>query len=86
MTAQIHENFEKANSLFSDRLGGTPVVGPGPLQQPNAFVVTPLADRTANTTGLDLTYQFSASSLVGASGDFYFVTYNTPAGSTSQSD
>lgn len=86
VTAQIHENFEKANSLFSDRLGGTPIAGPGPLQQPNAFLARPLSDRTANTTGLDLTYQFSASSLVGASGDFYFVRYNTPADSTSQSN
>ncbi len=83
VTAQIHENFVKANSLFSDRLGGSSVVGPGPLQQPNPFGVTPLADRTANATGLDLTYQFSASSLVGASGDFHSVTYNAPEGSTS---
>jgi hypothetical protein len=81
VTVQINEHFEKANSLFSGLLGNTTVAGPGPLQQPNSSVLTPVADRTGNTTGLDLTYQFSASSLVGASGNYYFVNYDSPANS-----
>lgn len=82
VTAQIREGFEKSNTLFSGLLGSAPAGGPGPLQQPNTSVITPFADRTANNSGLDLTYQFSASSLVGASGNFYFVNYATPANST----
>ena len=75
----MRENFEKTNSLFSGLLAGpTPTAGPGPLQQPNTTVVTPFANRTGNTTSLDLTYQFSRSSLLGASGNFYFVNYAVP--------
>lgn len=81
ITAQIRESFEKSNTLFSGLLGSTPVAEPGPLQQPNTSVVTPFANRTANNTGLDLTYQFSASSLVGASGNFYIVNYDAPSNS-----
>ena len=82
MTAQVNEHFEKTNSTFAGLLGNTSSAGPGPLQQPNSSVVTPLADRTANSTGLDIAYQFSASSLAGASGTFYFANYNSPASST----
>jgi hypothetical protein len=85
VTAQINEHFEKTNSTFSGLLGSAANAGPGPLQQPNSSVITPLADRTGNTTGLDLRYQFSASSLVGASGSFYFANYNSPAGTTNLS-
>jgi hypothetical protein len=66
------------NNLFSGLFGSTP--GPGPLQQSNSSVITPLADSTNNNTGLGLTYQFSASSLVGVSGNYYFVNYGSVAG------
>jgi hypothetical protein len=81
VTAQIRENFEKTNSLFSGILGGASTPAPGPLQQSNTSAIVPLADRTGNTTGLDLTYQFSANSLLGASGNFYFVNYDVPPAS-----
>jgi hypothetical protein len=84
LAVQLNENFEKTNTLFSGLLDSTPTAGPGPLQQPNSSVVTPWANRTGNTTGLGLTYQFSASSLVGASGNFYFVNYDQPTGSFAQ--
>ena len=86
VTAQIHESFEKGQQSVFQFAWRHIDCCTGPAAQPNPVVVTPLADRTANTTGLDLTYQFSASNLVGASGDFYFVTYNTPSDSTSQSN
>jgi hypothetical protein len=81
VTVQLQENFEKSNSLFSGMLGVTPTSGPGPLQQPNQSAITPLVERTGNTTGLDLSYQFSASGLVGANGNFYLANYESPAGS-----
>lgn len=87
VTAQVHEDFAKTNSLFSGLLGTMPTAGPGPLQQPNSSVITPLADQTDNTSGLDLTYQFGASSLVGANGNFYFINYDqptAPSGSTNR--
>jgi len=81
VTARIHESFQKTNSLFSDVLG-SPSAVPGPLQQPNTSGMTPLANRTGNTSGLDLTYQFGAGSLVGANGNFYFENYDAPSTST----
>ncbi len=80
VTAQIHENFEKSNSLFSGMFG-SPSAEPGPLQRPNTTSITPIANRTGNTSGLDLIYQFSASSLVGVSGNYYFVNYDAPTAS-----
>jgi hypothetical protein len=79
VTARIHESFQKTNSLFSDVMSSPSV---GPLQEPNTSGITPLANRTGNTSGLDLTYQFGAGSLVGASGNFYFVNYDAPSTST----
>jgi hypothetical protein len=80
---QLRDNFAKTNNLFSGLFGSTPA--PGPLQQSNSSVITPLADSTSNNSGLGLTYQFSASSLVGVSGNYYFVNYgsiaNTPGAS-----
>jgi hypothetical protein len=83
VSVQIKENFEKTSSIFSGVLSNSNTPTPGPLQQPNSSVITPLADRTGNTTVLDLGYQFDANSLVGASGNFYFANYDSPAGSSS---
>jgi hypothetical protein len=75
---QLHDNFALTNNLFSGLFGNAP--GPGPLQQSNSSVITPLADSTNNNSGLGLTYQFSTSSLMGVSGDYYFVNYGSVAG------
>jgi hypothetical protein len=81
VTAQIRENFQKTNSLFSGFLDGS-AIGPGPLQQPNTSAITPFADRTGNSTGLDVSYQFSPSSLIGVSGNFSFTNYDAPVTTT----
>ncbi len=80
VSLQLRDNFAKTNNLFAGLFGST--AGPGPLQQSNSSVITPLADSTSNNTGLGLNYQFSSSSLVGVSGNYYFANYgsiaNTP--------
>jgi hypothetical protein len=83
VSLQLRDNFAKTNNLFSGLFGNAP--GPGPLQQSNSSVITPLADSTGNNGGLSLTYQFSASSLVGISGNYYFVNYGSIAGTTGTS-
>jgi hypothetical protein len=80
VSLQLRDNFAMTNNLFSGIFGNT--AGPGPLQQSNSSVITPLADSTSNNSGLGLTYQFSASSLVGVSGNYYFVNYGSVAGTT----
>jgi hypothetical protein len=78
VSLQLRDNFAMTNNLFSGLFANTP--GPGPLQQSNSSVITPLADSTSNNSGLGLTYQFSARSLVGVSGNYYFVNYGSVAG------
>ena len=78
VSVQLRDNFAVTNNLFSGLFGNTP--GPGPFQQSNSSVITPLANSTSNNTGLGITYQFSASSLVGVSGNYYFVNYGSVAG------
>ena len=78
VTLQLRDNFAMTNNLFAGLFANT--LGPGPLQQSNSSVITPLADSTSNNTGLGLTYQFSASSLVGVSGNYYLVNYGSVAG------
>ena len=78
---RVRDNFEKSNSIFSGLL--TSSTQPGPLQSPNTSLMIPLADRTGNTSGVDLTYQFSASSLVGVGGNYYFNNYGAIAGNAS---
>jgi len=78
VSLQLRDNFAKTNNLFSGLFGST--AGPGPLQQSNSSVITPLADSTSNNTGLGVTYQFNASSLVGVSGSYSFVNYGSIAG------
>lgn len=83
VSLQLRDNFAMTNNLFSGLLGNG--AGPGPLQQSNSSVITPLANSTSNNSGLGLTYQFSASSLVGVSGNYYFVNYGSIAGTTGTS-
>jgi hypothetical protein len=83
VSLQLRDNFAKTNNLFAGLFGNT--AGPGPLQQSNSSVITPLADSTSNNSGLGFTYQFSASSLVGVSGTYYFVNYDAIAGTSGTS-
>ena len=76
VTTRLYDAFRKSNTLFYGFLQGSAGPEPGPLQQPNTSVVMPFANRAENNSGLDLTYQFSASDLVGASGNFNFVNYD----------
>lgn len=80
---EVHDNFSKTTTLFSTFM---PVESgqPGPLQQPNSSPITPLANRTGNTSGLDLTYQFGRDSIVGGSGGYYFVNYGAVEGMSGQ--
>ena len=78
VSLQLRDNFAMTSNLFAGLFGNT--AGPGPLQQSNSSVITPLADSTSNNGGLGITYQFSASSLVGVSGNYYFVNYGSVSG------
>jgi len=78
---QLHDNFNKTTNLFSDFLSSSNPQ-PGLVGQPNTSLVVPLSNRTGNTSGLDLTYQFGIDSMVGASGRYYFVNYGQLPGTS----
>lgn len=64
---------------------GTPVTGP--VNQPNLTLITPLARNLNNTGNVDMSYQFSASDMVGVGGTFYDSHFrDVPAGSLTLND
>ncbi len=79
---RLREGFDKTNNAFSGLVQGSQTPGSVPGQAPNFSSVTPLADRTSNLSALDLTYQFGANSVVGASGNYYFTNYSDSANTT----
>ena len=79
---RLREGFEKTNNAFLGVVQGSQAPGTVPGQTPNFSAVTPLADRTSNISALDLTYQFGANSVVGASGNYYLTNYNHDASGT----
>jgi hypothetical protein len=51
----------------------------GGTQQPNFTVIAPIADRLSNFGNVDLSYQFAANGMVGASGTFSNLHYPNQA-------
>ena len=80
---QLRDSFSKTTTLFSD-FSGMRTDQPGPMPIPNLFPVTPITERTGNTSGADLTYQFGRDSMVGASGGYYFVNYGRIVGTSGE--
>lgn len=80
---QLRDTFQKTSDLFSGVLSTPLVSESGPLQGPNQSLITPLAQQTGNTSGANLSYQFSASSMIGGGATYYFVNYDDVAGASS---
>ena len=79
---RLREGFEKTDNAFLGVVQGSQAPGSVPGQTPNFSAVTPLANRTSNISAVDLTYQFGANSVVGASGNYYLTNYSHDASST----
>lgn len=78
---RIFDSFLIRTGFFDQANQPADVSAPGILDRPNQSVVTPLSRQTANTSTAELDYQFSASSMVGASGNFYLSHFqDTPSG------
>ena len=82
LTARLKNDFVKQTTAF-DRINNNAGTAPlTPLQQQNDSIITPLADRMANLSSLDLIYAISNSTLVGTTGSFNFLQYrNATSGS-----
>lgn len=69
VTASVRDSFQKTSNVFNQPdVTATGVYGTP--QPPTLAVVPPLADTLTNSANAQLTYQFSASGMIGASGTF----------------
>jgi len=88
-----HVNFHLRNHYsmttgFFDQLQGSSTTsggtGTGPVQQPNPTIITPLAKHVDELGTAEITWQFSAGDMVGASTTFYDSRFkDIPAGAGS---
>ena len=64
-----------------DQCGNGDGLGTGVMQQPNQGVITPLARQTFDSRRrAEITYQYSAGDMVGASGTYYISRFGAPPG------
>ena len=66
------------NGFFNQLQAGAGGLGSGVIQQPNLGVITPLARHTDDLGSVDLTYQYSATDMVGASATFHNSSFGAP--------
>jgi hypothetical protein len=78
VTASVRDSFMKSSSVFNQpNLLAAGVFGSP--QAPTLAVIPPVADLLSNTANVELTYQFSATGMIGASGTFTNLHYPNPA-------
>ena len=78
VTATVHDSFQKTSDVFNQpAVSSGAVYGSAP--PPTTVVLPPFANELTNTANLELTYQFSASDMVGASGTFVNLHYPNQA-------
>jgi hypothetical protein len=77
VTASVQDSFQKSSNVFNQpNLLSAGVYGSP--QAPTLAVIPPLADLLSNTTNAELTYQFSATGMIGASGTFTNLHFPDP--------
>jgi hypothetical protein len=81
---RVDDRFVYSTGFFNQLPTGSGAGGSGVIQQSNVGVLTPLAPHTDDLGTVDLTYQYSATDMVGASTTFHSSSFGAPpAGSTS---
>jgi hypothetical protein len=78
VTLILGDSLQKASSLL-DQPGLAPAAVTGSAQGVGAAVIAPLADQLTNTGNAEITYQFSANAMIGASGSFSNLHYSNSA-------
>lgn len=80
LTIRLRDSFARTTNLFDASQDTTPIFGP--VQQTNGSVITPIAQFMTNTAGLDVGYQFTRRSNMGASVTYSDLRYDN-VGNTS---
>jgi hypothetical protein len=75
---RVDNRFVYTNGFFNQLQAGTGGLGSGIVQQPNLGVLTPVAPHTDDFGTVDLTYQYSATDMVGASATFHNSSFGAP--------
>jgi hypothetical protein len=90
VTLSLRDTLQKSSSVLDQPDLASAGVVTGGTQGPGIAIIAPLADQLTNNGNAELTYQFSANGMIGASGTFTNLNYSNPtqvpglAGSSSQ--
>jgi hypothetical protein len=76
---RVHEQIVWTTGFYNQLQSGAAGLGTGIVQQPNIGVITPLARHLDNTSTAELTYQYSASDMVGGSATVDISNFGAPA-------
>jgi hypothetical protein len=78
VTFAARDSFQKSSNFFNQPDLASAGAVSGGAEGPNQSVIAPLADRLSNSGNAGITYQFSASGMIGGSGTFSRLTYPNP--------
>ncbi len=78
VTFAARDSFQKSSNFFNQPDLASAGAVSGGAQGPNQSVIAPLADRLSNFGNVGITYQFSASDMIGGSGTFSILHYPNP--------
>lgn len=83
VNVRVSDRFSLTSSFMDQLQGSNPGLATGVIQQPNQAIITPLARQTSDLGTAEITYQFSAGDMVGASGTYYDSRFGgTPTGAS----
>jgi hypothetical protein len=79
LTLNARDSFQKSSSVFDQPDLASAGTVSGGAQGPNLSVIAPFAEVLNNTGNVDMSYQFAANGMVGASGTFTNLHYPNSA-------
>jgi hypothetical protein len=77
VTLEVRDAFVQTSNLLNQPYSDLEQPVSGGVSVPNNSVIAPLAETLTNTANVNLSYQFSANSMVGATGTFTNLHYPT---------
>jgi len=78
---RVNDHFLFTGTFLDQLTANTTGLGAGIIQQPNQAILTPIAQRTDDMGTAEITYQYSAGDMIGATGSVYTSHFgNVPTG------
>jgi hypothetical protein len=76
LTLSLRDSFQKSSSVLDQPDLSSPGAVTGGTQGTGIAIIAPLADQLTNNGNAEITYQFSANGMIGASGTFTNLNYS----------